>query len=227
VDCIVSSQAIVIVSHVRFVHECLAEILGRDPDLQVQGTCANVAHALETAQVVKPELVLIDAAFPGANTMIRQLRSLVPETRVVAIAVAETEENILAWVKAGIAGYIPNTASVQDLAPLLKEISRGEQSCSTRIAGTLLRCVSNSERLKLAPVPAHLTSREIEILRLISIGLSNKEIARQLGISVSTTKSHVHSLLGKMKLQRRSEVAALLNGSKDDTILSKASILGH
>jgi DNA-binding NarL/FixJ family response regulator len=100
----------------------------------------------------------------------------------------------------------------------LKEIHRGEQPCSTRIAGTLLRHVCDAERAKWPRVlPAtRLTSREVEILRLVGNGLTNKDIARRLGISLGTAKSHVHSLLGKMKLQRRTEVAALLNGSGHD-----------
>ena len=214
----------VIVSQVRFLRECLTEVLGRDPHVQLQGACATLADTLEAAQAGRPEIILLDAAFPGGGAMIRHLHSAVPESRVVAIAVAETEENILAWAEAGIAGYIPNTASLQDLTSLLKEISRGEQSCSARIAGTLLRRVSHRDRLggPRAPPAARLTTREIEILRLVGSGLSNKDIARRLGISLGTAKSHVHSVLGKMKLQRRTEAAAFLNGVTDAAELSKA-----
>lgn len=216
---VVSTHTIgtVIVSEVRFLRECLAEILGHDPDLQVQGACATLRQTLDTTQAVRPEIILLDAAFPGGCAMVRQVRSAFPETRVVATAVAETAENILAWAEAGIAGYIPNTASVQDLTSLLKEICRGEQSCSTRIAATLLRRVCDTERPIWPRVlrAAHLTTREVEILRLVGTGLTNKDIARRLGISLGTAKSHVHSLLGKMELQRRTEVAALLNGSTD------------
>jgi two-component system, NarL family, nitrate/nitrite response regulator NarL len=205
----------VIVSEVRFLRECLAEILGRDPDLQVQGAYATLRQTLDATQAVRPEIMLLDAAFPGGCAVVRHVHFVFPETRVVAIAVAETEENILAWAEAGIAGYIPNTASLQDLTSLLKEIRRGEQSCSRRIAATLLRRVSDTERpmWPRALPAACLTTREVEILRLVGTGLSNKDIARRLGISLSTVKSHVHSLLGKMKLQRRTEVAALVNES--------------
>lgn len=220
-----SSHAIgaIIVSEVRFLRECLAEILDRDPDLQVHGTSPSAAHTFETAQAVRPELILLDAAFPRGCELIRQLRSLVPETQVVAIAVAETEENILAWAEAGIAGYVPNTASLEDFTSLLKQISRGEQSCSTRIAGSLLRSIAGAEQLGRcrAPPVVCLTAREIEVLRLIGAGLSNKDISRRLCISLGTTKSHVHSVLGKMKLRHRSEVAALLNGSTGDAALDE------
>ena len=227
-DSVVTSHAIgaVIVSEVRFLRDCLAEILGRDPDLQVRGACASLADTLEMAHTLRPEIILLDAAFPDGCAMTRHLRSSIPETQVIAIAIAETEENILAWAEAGIAGYIPNTASVQDLTALLKQISRGEQSCSTRMAGTLLRRIASAERLgrpRGAPPVACLTPREVEVLRLVGAGLSNKDVARRLGISLSTTKSHVHSLLGKMKLQHRTEVVALLlNRSTDGVSLAGA-----
>jgi two-component system, NarL family, nitrate/nitrite response regulator NarL len=119
---VVSTRKIgtVIVSEVRFLRECLAEVLGRDPALHVQGAFGSLRQTLETMQAARPETVLLDAAFPGGCAMVKRVRSAFPETRVVAIAVAETEENILAWAEAGIAGYIPNTASLRDLTSLLK-----------------------------------------------------------------------------------------------------------
>jgi DNA-binding NarL/FixJ family response regulator len=215
VGSVVSSHAIgaIIVSEVRFFRECLAEILGRDVSLRVQGTCATLADALEAAQAARPDIILLDSAFPGGSAVPRHLRSSVPEAQIIAIAVAETSENILAWAEAGIAGYVPNTASLQELISQLKQISRGEQCCSTRIAGALLRHIAAAERpgQPSAPAAAHLTVREVEVLRLVGSGLSNKDISRRLGISLGTTKSHVHTLLRKMGLQRRTEVAALLN----------------
>lgn len=214
-DSCIAGHAIgaIIVSEVRFFRECLAEFLGRDAGLQVQGTCATLADALETAQAVRPNIILLDSAFPGGCSAISHLRSSVPETQVIAIAVAETVENILAWAEAGIAGYVPNTASLQDLTSQLKQISCGEQCCSTRIAGTLLRRIAGAQRpgRSSAPSALCLTARELEVLRMVGSGLSNKDISRRLCISLGTTKSHVHTLLRKMRLQRRTEVAALLN----------------
>src|SRR5580704_7733341 len=118
-----SSTAIgaVILSEIRFLRECLAEILGRDPGLRIQGVCATLAHALETAQAVRPQIILLDAAFPEGTATARGLRAAVPSSQIVVIAIAETEENILAWAEAGIAGYVPNTASLQELTALLHQ----------------------------------------------------------------------------------------------------------
>ena len=215
-----SSTAIgaVILSEVRFLRECLAEILARDPSLRIHGACATFAHMLEMVLTVRPEIILLDAAFPEGMATAKGLHAAVPTSQIVVIAITETEENVLAWAEAGVAGYVPNTASLQELTALLRQINRGEQSCSSRISGTLLRRIGSVAR----PVPptalqaTPLTSRELEILHLIGAGLSNKDIARRLCISVGTTKSHVHSLLGKMKLRRRTEVVARLHSMPRD-----------
>src|SRR5262249_14313388 len=124
---------------------------------------------------------------------------------------SETSDNVIAWAKAGVAGYIPRTAALNDLASLLASIMRDEQRCSPRVAASLLRQMSREvepagERT-YAPSALALTAREIQIVELVAAGLSNKEIARRLDIGVATTKSHVHNLLGKLRVQRRGQVA--------------------
>jgi two-component system, NarL family, nitrate/nitrite response regulator NarL len=197
-----------IVSEVRFLRESLAEVLAHAAGIHVCGHSGTLAHALAIVQAQRPEIVLLDVAFPGGVEAARSLSAALPEASVVAIAIAETEENVLAWAEAGIAGYVPNTASVDDLVSLIAQIRRGEQTCPTRIVGSLLRRIGASERpaKPALPTAALLTRRELEISRLIATGLSNKAIARRLGISLSTTKSHVHNLLGKLSVQRRAEV---------------------
>jgi DNA-binding NarL/FixJ family response regulator len=157
--------------------------------------------------MLRPDVILLDAAFPSGLHAATQLALAVPQASVVALAVTETEENVLAWAEAGVAGYVPNTASIDDLIALIGEISRGEQTCPSHISGSLLRRIANASRasLALSSLPP-LTRREMEILRLVGAGLGNKDIARRLGISVGTTKSHVHNLLGKLNIQRRTEV---------------------
>jgi len=110
-----------------------------------------------------------------------------------------------------VSGYVPRTAALNELVGFLQSIVRGEQMCSTRIAGGLLRWISTSSRAgnrsAAQPRSAALTAREEQIVRLLSSGLSNKEISRRLNIGLATTKSHVHNLLTKLELQRRGEVA--------------------
>jgi DNA-binding NarL/FixJ family response regulator len=199
-----------IVSEVRFLRESLAEILARAPGIRICGQSATLTDALAAAAALHPAIVLLDAALPGSMGAVARLSAVIPDASVVVFAIAETEENVLAWAEAGIAGYVPNTTSVDDLISLIGQIIRGEQTCPSRISGSLLRRIATSGRGTGPGLPAApLTRRELEILRLISEGLSNKDIARRLSISLGTTKSHVHNLLGKLSLQRRTEAMRL------------------
>jgi len=219
----VASTSALIVSEVCFLRQSLAEILTR-AGIRVCGQSGALPHALAVATAGPIDIVLLDVAIPGAIGAAMSLAAALPQASVIALAIAETEENVLAWAEAGIAGYVPNTASVDDLVSLIFQIRRGEQPCPKNIVGSLLRRLGAQERIermgraayagraaKPAPATAALTRRELEISRLIATGLSNKDIARRLGISLGTTKSHVHNLLGKLSLQRRAEVMARMN----------------
>ena len=126
----------------------------------------------------------------------------------------ETEEDIIVWAQAGVIGYVPSTAAWADLVRLVIGIQAGEQLCSARVAAGLFRRMAMPENLDngrdaVAQTPS-LTARERQAAELIGAGLSDKEIARKLNISLATTKTHVHNLLGKLNVQRRGQVVARL-----------------
>jgi two-component system, NarL family, nitrate/nitrite response regulator NarL len=202
---------IVILSAVRFLRESLSEILGRDPGIAVLGHYAALDNALDNTLRRSANFFLLDAAFDGGTSAVRQIREVAPEVSVVVLAVVEARENVVTWAEAGVAGYIPSSAALTELATLLRDISNGKQACSDHVAAALLRRIARDAADKEAPVsPSPLTPRELQILELIDEGLSNKEIARRLVISLGTTKSHVHSLLGKLNVPRRGQAAALM-----------------
>lgn len=200
---------LLITSEVRFLRESLGEVLGRNGAVSVIGYCADFGETLSMSRERRPDMVLLDAAIPDGAVGVRRLRDMMAGLQVVVFAVSETVESILGWAEAGITGYIPCTAATADLCSLLADISAGRQACSGRVAaGLLQRIATNSAgHLNDASGPQLLTPRELEIVRLISTGLSNKEIARRLNIGVTTTKSHVHNALGKLNVQRRGQVA--------------------
>jgi DNA-binding NarL/FixJ family response regulator len=208
----VAGLRIAVVSEVRLLREGLAEILGRGPYISVVGLNADLTEAVALSPALRPDIMLVDGAYPGGPAAVTQIRQRQPNLRIVVFAVRETEENIIAWAEAGVIGYIPSTAGIADLVRLVTSIHNGEQTCSDRVAGGLLRRIARTAALgtdrSVMSSAAPLTPRERQTAELIIIGLSDKEIARRLNIGLGTTKSHVHSLLGKLNLRRRGQVAA-------------------
>jgi two-component system, NarL family, nitrate/nitrite response regulator NarL len=206
-----------IVSEIRFLRDSLAEVLIREKGMRECGQAPTLEAALVTATLMRPEILLLDVAFPGGTQTATQLCRSAPSTKVIAFGVCETEEQVLSWAQTGVAGYVPNTASVVDLVSLITQISCGEQSCSSRIAGSLFRHVASAgsrrSKCSLAAQGPPLTKRESQILQLMGAGFSNKEIARRLRISLGTTKTHVHNLMSKLSLHRRTDVMVHLHGA--------------
>jgi len=207
---------ILLIWGVRFTGECLVELLGRDPLVSVVELCTDISEAVVLAPTLQADIVLLDARMPEGVAAVRRALDMAPGMRIVVSSVRDTEDDIIAWAEAGVIGYIPSTTSLGDFVRLIMEIHSGEQVCSGRVAAGLLRRIAHtasgsSRRTGLVATPA-LTRRERQTAELIKSGLSDKEIARRLNISIATTKSHVHNLLGKLSLRRRSEVADHLRG---------------
>ncbi len=206
-----SKHHILVLSQVRLLREGIAAAIEGSRQLSVSGHCGDLLQALSAVRERNALTVVLDASFPDGVDAIREIRGVSPCTRVIVFGVAETEENVIAWAKAGAAGYIPTTVAVDEVAHFIESVIRGEQICSRAIASRLMQRVGavsslNDERPNARCATA-LTTRELEIVAMISAGLSNKEIARRLRIELSTTKTHVHNVLSKTGLQRRGQMA--------------------
>jgi two-component system nitrate/nitrite response regulator NarL len=196
---------IVLLSDVRFVREALVTFLQRHDKIRIVGAFDEFGTEFEQSLTSQPDIVLIDTALIGGTAAVRRTKQVAPEVRVVAFALAESENDVIAWAESGVSGYIPRSAALDDVVPLLECTMRGEQPCSPTVASGLVRRIA----IGAHAVPDHksLTRREIQIVGLISKGLSNKEIANTLEIGLTTAKSHVHNVLGKLGLVRRSQAA--------------------
>jgi DNA-binding NarL/FixJ family response regulator len=159
---------------------------------------------------LQPHLVLVDAALIRCTDVVVRISNLETGARIVAFAVAEEDDReVLACAEAGVAGFVGRDASVNDLVVALHTALRGEVRCSPRVAGLMMRRIAAYSDLgPFAYDRSRLTRREIEIVELIDVGLSNKEIACRLGIETATVKNHVHNLLEKLRVHRRGEAAA-------------------
>ena len=199
---------LLIVTEIRFYREGLAEVLSRRPELSVVGTAAERDEARRLAATLRPDVVLLDGALPGARELVAG------PARTVVMAVEDEEDEVMAWAEAGAAGYVSRQASLDELAVSVQRAACGELHCSPRIAARMRQRLSElslrvSERAAPAP-PVQLTVREREIVELIGAGLSNKGIARHLGIGMATAKNHVHNILAKLQVEHRGDAAAWL-----------------
>jgi len=211
-DSLSGNATLLILSHVRFIRETLCDVITRDGSAKVLGQCSELAEATFLSKTLSPNVLLLDAHFPDGLGAVRRVQVAAPEIRVVVFAMSETEESVITWAQAGIAGYVPSTTALSDISATLALIVDGAQACEARVAAGLLRRIAQSGRAQpeATRLATPLTAREREIATMIGAGLSNKEIARRLNIGVGTTKSHVHNLLGKLNVQRRAQAARLI-----------------
>jgi two-component system, NarL family, nitrate/nitrite response regulator NarL len=208
---------VVVAADVRFYREGLADLIARHPSFAVLGTAANRTEALELVRKSSPDIMLLDAAMPDGLMAVADIATYAPGVKVVVTALAETALTVLEWAEAGVAGYVPRDASLVDLLATIDRTARGELQCSAQVAASMFRRlwtlskVANERHLEGVVAPlSPLTPREQQIMRLIEQGMSNKDIARHLGIGVATAKSHVHHILEKLRVRRRAQVAARL-----------------
>jgi two-component system, NarL family, nitrate/nitrite response regulator NarL len=195
-----------ITSETRLFREGIKAMLDRESGINVigHGSCSD---ALQEIGTFMPELVLLDMAGHTSLAFPRQLRALLPSVRIVGVAVAELEANVIACAEAGICGYVAQSGAVGDLVVAIICALNGELVCPPRIMALLFdRLATLSAERPASPVDGALTAREREIAGLIARGLQNKEIARRLYLGSATVKNHVHNILHKLKIQRRSEI---------------------
>lgn len=202
-----STITVLIAVGVRFYREGLLRVLSGQPGITVVGAAADHDSAVSQAQALRPAIILLDITIPDSLTTVQALRVADPMGPVIALSVAETDVQVIAYAEAGVSGYVTCENSLEDLVATIRSVESGELLCSPRIAAALLRQVTKSSA-GLVPEIDCLTGRQLEVASLLDRGLSNKEIASSLHIEVSTVKNHVHSILEKLRVKRRGEAAA-------------------
>ena len=158
-----------------------------------------------------PSIVLLNIATRDSALLLRAAMEISQNVRVIVLGVSEDDESeIVACAEAGVAGYHMRTDSLEDLLVLIRNVAAGGTCCSPRVSAILLHRLSAlaSQRQPAAKELA-LTTREVQILRMLELGQSNQDIATQLSIAVHTVKNHVHSLLTKLGVSTRVEAAAV------------------
>jgi DNA-binding NarL/FixJ family response regulator len=201
---------VLILSEVGVYREALAKSVGRDGRIEVVGVAANLDDAIAAVENGRIEIFLVDTPMPRGADAVQALTAAAPEVKTVALGVPETERDVVALAEAGASGYVARDASIEDLVATVDCVSRGEVLCPPEVAATLFRRVGMLARERgPEPIGATLTARQLDVLRLIEEGRSNKEIAKALSIELPTVKNHVHRILEKLDVHTRTEAAAL------------------
>jgi DNA-binding NarL/FixJ family response regulator len=201
---------VVLLQASRLYRECLSRVLSADDGFEVVAELTGRETAEDDALDLACDAILLDGASLEASTTVSRLLEENPGAKVIACGVPEDESLILACAEAGVSGFVSADCPLREFADTLASACRGELR-SPAIAAVLLRAASRRDpgpRGSERPGDPLLTDRESQVVRLIERGLSNKEIASELALGVSTVKHHVHSILHKLKVRRRSQVVA-------------------
>ena len=209
-----STIRIFIATDICLYREGVARLLSHDQRFLIVGSAGGRDEILAGLAAVRTDVVLFDMTITDGIDIVRAVVEAAPEVKVIVLTVTETEGDIISCAEAGVAGYVAREGSVNDLIATVELVSRGEAHCSPQITAALLRRVAvlAAER-RVEGCPGNLTPRQLEIVRLIGDGLSNKEIAQRLCIELSTVKNHVHSALEKLGTHQRAEAARLVRSA--------------
>jgi two-component system, NarL family, nitrate/nitrite response regulator NarL len=200
---------VLLICRVRLYSDAIIGLLNRHPSIMAVGLAEVGGNVLAELKAAAADVVLLDVGTPGALALADSIVRLRPGTRILALGVDEAPIHIVACAKAGLWGYVPCDASIEDVAQAVQRIASGRMVCSEQMAEKLYSHIRGAARDDLVPAThAVLTYRQRQILQLIDRGLSNKQIARELSLGTSTVKNHVHSILGRLKVGRRGEAAA-------------------
>ena len=207
-----------IVSPIRIYREGLAHVLASREGFRLIGSAETIEAAVPVVRRSEANVVLYDLRCASGLVGLRRL-GVASRVQVIALGIEESVDGVLACAEAGIAGYVTDSTSLDELVTRIEDAARGDFYCPPHIAASLLRRLAMIGPLLGPPAGgSRLTSRELEVAALLQEGLSNKQIASRLTIQLATVKNHVHSILEKLETPTRSDAAAILRRSPVDVV---------
>lgn len=192
--------------HRLFLSGVKAEL---DEDFRIVGTAHDVDTAIEEIRAYRPDVVLVDVHMPdgGGIAVVDGVAETNPDVKFLALSVSDQAEDVIAMIRAGARGYVTKTIDPGDLASAIRRIDAGDAVFSPRLAGFVLDAFAGAIPSDVDPELDQLTPREKDVLRLIARGFAYKQVARKLNISIKTVETHVSSVLRKLQLSNRHELA--------------------
>lgn len=197
---------VLIVDDHAVVRQGLRTFLELQDDIEVVGEAENGVQAVEQTRQRGPDVVLMDLVMPEMDGIeaTRRICALRPDTKVIALTSFAADDKVFPAIKAGASGYQLKDVSPSDLADAIRAAHQGETLLHPEVAKRLMNKVAGGAE---EPASEELTERELEVLRLVASGLSNKEIAQELTISDKTVKTHISNILSKLHLADRTQAA--------------------
>jgi DNA-binding NarL/FixJ family response regulator len=185
-------------------------VLESEPGIEVVAEAEDGVDAVVKAEEFAPDVVLMDVRMPRLSGIeaCRSVREVVPSAKILMLTVSDEEEDLYEAIKAGANGYLLKEISIEEVADAIRAVCQGQSLISPSMASKLLSefnsLIKKAEEKQQFPAP-RLTDRELEVLKLVAQGMSNREIATELYISENTVKNHVRNILEKLHLHSRME----------------------
>jgi DNA-binding NarL/FixJ family response regulator len=202
------------------VREGMRTMLASEPNLEVVGEAENDREALEMCRELRPDLILIEVRMPEMDGMAatRMIKGEYPSTSVLIVTTHESPEYLMDAIRAGAAGYVLKDSTKQQLLNAVRKVISGESPLDQELAMQLLQRLTSEENQRhTTSLPESvrkrqeetlaepLTNREIEILRLLALGKTNRQLAQELRVSISTVKTYIQRVVGKLGVSDRTQ----------------------
>jgi len=208
---------LLLVNETRLMGNVIAAALEGEPDINIVGCVISMEDAMKIVRENEVDVALVSTRLPdlGALKLTNAITDLKPSTKVLALGLTEEKQHVLRYVEAGATGYVLKDDSLEDLIETIRAAQDGKVFVSPQIAAAIMERLSGLARIfsdveNNITNTTDLTARELEVLKLISEGRTNQQIAEQLVIEIGTVKNHVHNILDKLNVSSRREAAAYL-----------------
>jgi DNA-binding NarL/FixJ family response regulator len=210
---------VVIVDDHALFRRGLDRVLSDEPDIEVVGEAADGVDAVTRARELAPDIVIMDVRMPRASGIeaARTIRAVLPETKVIMLTVSDLEEDLYDAVRAGVNGYLLKEVAIEEVADAVRAVAAGHSLVSPSMASKLFsefNALAQRAEERHRALSPRLTARELEVLRFVAKGLSNREIGVELYIAENTVKNHVRNILEKLQLHSRMEAVVYVMREK-------------